>query len=312
MRDPAIPPPPHTAANEGAIAAVFAVLRLALETELDLSKDEGSTEIRSLLLAAAADFDEEAGTVPEATAANREVWEELLEGIEGEIFWDADYTMGDAFLDCPPEEARELLARMTIDPEYYTTIPREPAKAGLIAVRQSLARLLGRPVPDDDGHYSALEDLYHGLTVGPCSQEDIKVYTDHPWVEVVSMIEAGWDCDLATWVAELHGAVPTAPFTLKSGSGPAEPGAAEVWPKDVRLEQHGNAWVLRDGYGHFWCDVVTNGWAEAPDERMPLLTFPSREEAEAAYRQANRMYAEREARREAALSHLGLPADTVE
>jgi hypothetical protein len=50
---------------------------------------------------------------------------------------------------------------MTIDPEYYSAIPREPDEAGLIPVRQTLARLLGRPVPSDTGLYAALVDQYH-------------------------------------------------------------------------------------------------------------------------------------------------------
>jgi hypothetical protein len=312
LRDPAIPRPRHTAANEGAIAAVFATLRLLLDSELDLSEDDGSTTIRSLLLAAAADSDEQVEELPEPTATDRDDWEVVLECIEGEIFWDSDYAMGDAFLDRPPEEARELLARMTIDPEYYTAIPREPDKAGLIAVRQTLARLLGRPVPNDDGHYSALEDLCHGLTVGRCSEEDVEAYVDHPWIEVISMAVPDWDCDLATWVTEFQKAIPTTPFTLKPAAGPATPGPADDWPQDVRIEQHGEEWVLRDGDGHFWCEVLANCWTRAPDEGMPILTFPSREEAEAAYRQANQMYAERAARRATALKRLGLPPDDLE
>src|SRR5262245_12259382 len=42
LRDPAVPMPFHTAANEGAIAAVFSMIRVELETELDIAnmKDE--------------------------------------------------------------------------------------------------------------------------------------------------------------------------------------------------------------------------------------------------------------------------------
>src|SRR5690348_16992754 len=55
LRDPAIPTPRHTAANEGAIAAVFSMIRVALETELDSAGLEGEeerpTEIRRMLRA---------------------------------------------------------------------------------------------------------------------------------------------------------------------------------------------------------------------------------------------------------------------
>ena len=311
LRDPAVPPPRHTAANEGTIAAVYTILQATLESEIDIEEDLGSTMIRSLFLAAAADLYEPGETLPELTATDKEAWREVREVIEAQILWDADYAMGDAFLDRPPDEAHELLSHMTIDPEYFTDIPREPDRAGLIAVRQTLARLLDRPVPDDDGHYSALEDLYHGLTVGRCSQEEANAHADHPWIEVISMAEPDWDCDLTTWITEFRDALPITPFTLKTSGQPAAPGAAEGWPENVRFELHGKEWVLRDDYGHFWCDALTNCWAEAGDELMPLLTFPSREEAESAYRQANEMYAEREARRAAALKRLGLPPDDV-
>src|SRR5262249_44890412 len=36
LRDPATPAPRHTDANEGAIAAVFSMIRVELETELDV------------------------------------------------------------------------------------------------------------------------------------------------------------------------------------------------------------------------------------------------------------------------------------
>src|SRR5436305_976940 len=53
LRDPAVPPPRHTAANEGAIQAVFAILHCDLMADLDAA-DGGpdTTDIRSLLLAA--------------------------------------------------------------------------------------------------------------------------------------------------------------------------------------------------------------------------------------------------------------------
>src|SRR4051794_35516913 len=40
LHDPTIPTPQHTAANEGTIAAVFAVLRQALEVEVECTDEE--------------------------------------------------------------------------------------------------------------------------------------------------------------------------------------------------------------------------------------------------------------------------------
>jgi hypothetical protein len=314
LRDPAIPTPHHTAANEGAIAGVFAMVRQALEQEIDLGAEEkqGETQVRSLLLAAAKDSDEQPEALPALTEEDVEAWDGVLETIEDRIFWDADYEMGDEFLDRPPEVSRELLARMTIDSEYFTAIPREPDEAGLAAVRQSLARLLGRPVPDDEGLYPTLTDLYHDLNIGPCSSEEIGTWSDHPWMEVRYYAEPAWDCDYPTWTAVFRQAVPTAPFDFSAGEQPVPSEAEQDRPIEVQAVQQGDAWVIRDDRGDFWCDVLANGWNASPDEDMPMQTFPSREAAEAAYRQAVQMYREREARHQAALARLGHSDDTAE
>jgi hypothetical protein len=147
LRDRAVPAPPLTAANEGTVAAVFAAVRQTLEEEVVFHAQEGrgSTTVRELLLAAAVDASEQPEDLPEVADEDLEAWEWVVEVIEDRILWDADYEMGDEFLDSPPEDASEMLAQMAIDPEYFTAIPREPDEAGLRAVRQTLARLLGRP-----------------------------------------------------------------------------------------------------------------------------------------------------------------------
>jgi hypothetical protein len=312
LRNPAVPTPRHTAANEGAIAAVFATIRRALEEEiaLDAVADEPSAEVRSLLLAAA-ESDDPPEDLPALSDDDRGNWGWVLEAIEGRIFWDADYEMGDAFMDRPPEEARELLGRMTIDPEYYTAIPREPDEAGLVPVRQALARLLGRPVPDDAGLYPALADQYHDLAIGPCSPEEVAAWTGHPWVEVAGLTDPRWECDFATWTRHFRDALPAAPFALpeSSDAGTASPEGCDGLPDGCRAERHREGWVVRDGSGSFWCDALSNGWSPDPDEACRALTFRSRTEAVAAYKHAARMYDERAARRKAAMSILGKPED---
>jgi hypothetical protein len=56
--------------------------------------------------------------------------------------------MGDQFLDLQPDEARAKLREFGIDSDYYLDTPPEPDEKGLIAARQTLARLLGHSVPD--------------------------------------------------------------------------------------------------------------------------------------------------------------------
>jgi hypothetical protein len=154
-------------------------------------------------------------------------------------------------------------------------------------------------------------DYYHDLTIGPCSPEESDAWEDHPWIEVIGMTEPGWDCDYATWAAEFQAALPATPFTLASSTDAeaALPQAGSEWSAQLRVEQSEDGWVIRNECGDYWCDALTNGWTREPDEDPSMLTFSSRAEAIAAYLQAERMYGERAARHELALSRLGLQDD---
>jgi hypothetical protein len=303
LRDPAIPIPRHTAVNEGAIAAVFAMLRNEVEGEILFTELETvSTEIRALVLAAARDTEQQPESLPDIAEADIEEWEWVVEAILDRILWDRDYEMGDDFLDQPPEASRDLHSQVRIDPDYFTTVPREPDRAGMLAVRQLLARLVGSAVPDDDGLYPALEDLYHELLVGPCTPEQIAGWADHPWLRVIQVDEPVFDCTFTTWVEHFQDKLPGEAFELDRGLS-GSPARRLIWPEVVQVKRRGDVWVIRNDRGEFWCDALTNCWSDDPDE-LPMLTFPSRKAARAAYRHASKMYAERAARHEAAIDLL--------
>jgi hypothetical protein len=127
-----------------------------LETELDIAsmnhEEEKPIEIRQMLRAVCQESEEREEPVPDENATDPEEWGWLLEEFMGRIFWDTDFAMGDEFLDLPRDEARVKLQFYGIDPDYYLAVPDEPDKAGLTAARQKLARLLGLPVPDQNGN----------------------------------------------------------------------------------------------------------------------------------------------------------------
>ncbi|HVK10886.1 MAG TPA: hypothetical protein VM597_19105 [Gemmataceae bacterium] len=290
LSDPNVPAPFHTAANEAAVAAVFAAVEIYLDLELD--NPAAQTYLRELILAAVGASDDE---LPAVTATAAEPWRILLETLMFRVLWDVDFTQGDDFLDLPPDVARRHLAHFGVDPEYYTFVPPDPDDAGLVPVRQTLARLAGRPVMDEYGTYPALEDRYHDLVVGPCDPEVQGAYLRHPWIEPIGLPEPRFDCDLATWARQFAPFVPTEPFAL-------DPGRGAVGPTDhVRVDRRGNGWVVRDHDGRYWCELVGNGWTDRPaDEFQPALAFPSVAEARAARSQAEEMYAERHRRGEEA------------
>lgn len=304
LHDPAIPTPSHTAVNEGAIMAVFSVLQVELEVELDIActTDQTFTNIRPLLRAACEGTEDREEPLPDLKNTDPESWECLMEEVKGGIFWDYDFDMGDEFLDLPPEDARTKLQAFCIDPDYYLAVPDEPSKAGLTAARQTLARLLGLPIPDDDGLYLAIEDLYHDLIIGPCSPNEIAVWKDNPWVESIRMCEPGWDCDYPTWLENFSGVVPQAPFQFQ----PMTSRDIHGLPDSIRVECHGDSWVVKNDVGLYWCGLIENGWAGAGDDDMPTLSFPSEAEARAAFAQAAQLYDERAARHTAALARLGI------
>ena len=150
LSDPATPAPPLTAATEGALAAVFAQLRAWLEVELDTGE---TTECRRLILGAVGEAAGRDGPLPEPTESDQGEWELLFEEVEGRLFWDTDYELGDVFLDLPPQAARADLALHGIDPDYFLAVPDDPDDEGLAAARRTLTELTGRADEDSRGPF---------------------------------------------------------------------------------------------------------------------------------------------------------------
>src|SRR5258708_8881454 len=87
LRDPAVPTPTHTAANEGAIAAVFSMMQDELQMEIDMPEmertDGQSTVIRRMLLAVCGEADEREEPLPDETSTDHDEWDCLLEEFKG-------------------------------------------------------------------------------------------------------------------------------------------------------------------------------------------------------------------------------------
>src|SRR5205085_1967212 len=99
---------------------------------------------------------------------------------------------------------------------------------------------------------------------------------------------------------------PPTPFQL----APVTSGEVQELPGALRVERRGDAWVVRDERGSYWCGLVENGWTDDPEEEyMSALTYPTEAEARAAYAQADRMYGDRAKRRRQAMAQLGLDDD---
>jgi hypothetical protein len=146
LRYTSVPSPALTAANEAAVAAVFDTFKMMLMTEIEFNQSntgERRTVLRQLLLEAVGNTEDFEDPLPSADDVDTKEWDFLLEVIEGRVFWDNDFTMSDAFLDLPSEEARVQLELCGIDPDYYMSIPPEPDESGLNEVRKRLAQVQG-------------------------------------------------------------------------------------------------------------------------------------------------------------------------
>jgi hypothetical protein len=153
LSNPDVPAPPLTAATEGALAAVLAIVRVILRLELDGPGylAGGPTAWRRLVLGAVGDPAGRDDPLPAATDADPEEWDLPLEEVESRLFWDRDWEMADEFLDLPPEAAREQFDRHGIDPDYFAAVPDDLRGRDLEAARRELGRLTGRIAPDRAG-----------------------------------------------------------------------------------------------------------------------------------------------------------------
>lgn len=306
LRNSEIPSPIHTAANEGAIAAVFSLLKVELESELEIAslnvQCENPTELRQLLLAVGKEG--ELKPLPIESSTDHDEWIWLIMEFEERIFWDADFEMADDFLDLPHKKAKKMLNTFGIDADYYLSVPDDPNHEGQTAARQTLALLLDLPVPNKDGLYSALDDLYHQLTIGPCSAEEIAAWEEHPWIQVIGMSDAEFDCDYSSWLANIAKSIPAKSFQLEQTID-----VEMKIPDKFNVELLGSEWVIREMDGCFWCGLLENGWTSTPDEDMPALIFSSKAEAISAFVQAKRMYEDRMVRQMQALKQLGLSSE---
>jgi hypothetical protein len=114
-----IKPVKHTAALEGAIAAVFRQIADRLEAELDDS--EAGTDWREMILAAR----KEAGAedLPASDCDEFDEWQFEIEEIEDNILWDNDYDTSELAMDLPPDQAECLKELIGIPDDYIHTIP---------------------------------------------------------------------------------------------------------------------------------------------------------------------------------------------
>ncbi len=140
---PHCPPPPLTATSEATVAAVFGLLRISIEMEIDrIAQTESILEdctLRLLLQKVYRDLpnDERPFELPHPTAFNAEEWTVILESISERVLWDDDYSTKHSFMQMPP--VGRYAAQ--IDDSYFAK-PRRRNAIELLHARQTLDRLV--------------------------------------------------------------------------------------------------------------------------------------------------------------------------
>ncbi|GEM_PF-938098 len=152
----------HTAFLEAAIACVFRQLESEVNAEIcyaaefaDELEADGDRDHafywRSTLLAPYSiverDFPDDLRDEEPLTAESDRMddWREVVEVLECQVFWDADYDML-LFDDMEPDKASTLRAMFTIDDEYYSTVPEDPKRPVATKLLKEIEKLCDRVI----------------------------------------------------------------------------------------------------------------------------------------------------------------------
>lgn len=118
---PNVPIRKLTSVVEGAIAAVFNHLRIAVITEIE--EPPSNTQWRKMILAARR---EQGGReLPKISCGDDREWFDQIDDLSDLILWDADYESEDFYMDKHPVEAEVLKHLMGILDDYFLEVPED-------------------------------------------------------------------------------------------------------------------------------------------------------------------------------------------
>jgi len=141
------PPPELTAVRAATVAAVYSIMVILVETEIDSEQfDDPERDLREQLLAVYGTDDVD-GKLPEPACVDIGQWEGMIEAIQGRVLPDEDWDMEDLFMDASPERSAAMKAMLRISDNYFTDVPPDPSAAELENIRVKLNELTGARHP---------------------------------------------------------------------------------------------------------------------------------------------------------------------
>lgn len=137
LKDPQMPPPAHTAANEGALAAFCQYLHVSLETEfgfVEYGIDEDTTRVRRMIRNFALEH-ADLYDAPSLDCNDIAVWRRLIDDVDDILLWDWDYS-------ADPNDSWDR-----DEENYFRSDSPVPSAAEVVAIRAELDALLypGKP-----------------------------------------------------------------------------------------------------------------------------------------------------------------------
>lgn len=146
LLDSNVAPPQLSAVNEATVAALFAHVNRNLAIELDYAGEEDLPPEydkhcwRRLIAACQEAPNEEFNLKVDSTEASD--WDDLIQALQDQILWDADWDMPELFMDAAPELSRRRKYRLGILEDYFTAPAPELREAEVPEAFESLERLL--------------------------------------------------------------------------------------------------------------------------------------------------------------------------
>ena len=147
---PDTPPPNLTALNESTVGVLYRGIRQCIRIEIgDATDGFEARHWRRLVIAAVTEVqrvDPAVGQpepLPEQDCPDMEEWELMVETLEGQVLWDADWLDEDLFLDADPDTTATMRQELGIADDYYTAIAPDPSERELVAIRGRLRELVG-------------------------------------------------------------------------------------------------------------------------------------------------------------------------
>jgi hypothetical protein len=134
------PMPPLTAILEAGAGAIYEVIRVMVEMEIDQPAEwRESPSWRELVLAACRQRGGEELLDPESEDLDE--WEVLVDSLADGVLWDEDWRDDESLLDADPRAGRAVKELMGIDEDYYVAVPPDPTDEEMEGVWPTLRGL---------------------------------------------------------------------------------------------------------------------------------------------------------------------------